>query len=230
MTLDRLREKYAWPERKPQRTFDDHGWFGWCHKALLDVVLSEDVSIIVELGSWLGKSTRFLASKAVRSTVIAIDHWQGDDSIRSSNDKDAINKLPLLYEQFLANCWPYRQRIIPVRSGTIDGIHEASSMGIVPDFAYVDACHSYEEAQRDIREVISAWPECRIAGDDYGGRWQGVKSAVDEAARHHGRAIVTADHAWAMVSEEKREAFQARIEERAKIRKHEHYEVLRRGN
>jgi hypothetical protein len=200
--IEILREKYAWPTSSPGIPFDDHGWFGWCHQAVLDATLSRDSKVIVELGSWLGKSTRFLLASAPRATVIAVDHWKGDQSILSGGEKEVADRLPRLYDSFLSNCWEYRDRLIPLRNTTCEGLLEIRRAGIEPDFIYLDAGHQYEEAKGDLEVIGNLFPLSPLAGDDYGGKWQGVKQAVDEYAKANGLEVLTIQHAWTAVRPE----------------------------
>jgi len=209
--IDDLRKKYPWPDKKPDLPFDNHGWFGWCHKALLDVVLPQDGQVIIEMGSWLGLSTRFLLSQVPLATILAIDHWKGDDSILQEADEGTKQKLPILHETFLSNCWDYRDRLVPMRTTTVEGLREIHELGIRPDFIYLDASHQYDDAAADLREIWSLYPDVRLAGDDYGGKWEGVKRAVDEHAERAGRVPCTAEHAWTIATLEEKKAIEKRI-------------------
>ena len=73
--LAQLRRRYPWPDTMPEVQPDDHGWFQDCNARLLRRFLGPRTRLIVELGSWLGKSARFMLAAAPRATVICIDHW-----------------------------------------------------------------------------------------------------------------------------------------------------------
>jgi hypothetical protein len=204
--LEGLKLSYPWPKDKPGLPFDDHGWFGWCHKAVLDVVLPRNSSIIVELGSWLGRSTRFMLEMSPQSTVIAIDHWKGDESIHGVATEEELSKIPRLYDLFLSNCWAFKDRLIPVREDTVAGIFRVRQFLVTPAFIYLDANHTYESVKRDLKAIFDAFPKVCVAGDDYGGKWEGVKTAVDEVARDQGLDVCNIAHAWTMTKPEKTEA------------------------
>ena len=206
--ISELKKRYPWPESKPDLPFDNHGWFGWFHKAMMDVVLPSDANVIIEMGSWLGLSTRFMLSQTP-ATIIAIDHWKGDKSIFSATDDEINNKIPTLYEAFLSNCWEYRERLVPMKTTTITGLQELHDLGIKPDFIYLDASHQYEDAKADLDEVWRLFPDVRLGGDDYGGKWDGVKRAVDEHTERAGRILCLSENAWTI----------ARIEEKDTIEK-----------
>jgi len=195
--IEELARRYPWPETKPDLPFDGQGWFGWCHKAMMDVVLPKDYGVtVIELGSWLGLSTRFILSSATTATVLAIDHWRGDESILKDADEETKNKMPVLYETFLSNCWKYKDRLVPMRTTTIEGLREIKALGIKPSFIFLDASHQYEDVKEDMDEIWRLYPDVRLGGDDYGGKWEGVKKAVDEFASRAGRVVCLAEHAW----------------------------------
>ena len=197
--LNALRDRYPWPAEKPNLPFDGHGWFGWCHKAMLDVAFPKDAFVVVEMGSWLGMSTRYLLELAPNATVLAIDHWKGDESIFRDGDDMVKGRLPNLYDQFLANCWEFRDRLIPMRTTTTDGIKEISDLQLLPQFIYLDASHEYKDVKNDLNAIGLYYPTVRLGGDDYGGKWKGVKKAVDEHAAKMGMIVCSSEHAWTMV-------------------------------
>ena len=203
--IDEIKKRYPWPDAKPDLPFDNHGWFGWCHKAMMDVVLPKDGKVIIELGSWLGLSTRFMLSQVPEATVLAIDHWKGDLSILYGADEEINKRMPTLYEAFLSNCWEYRERLVPMRTTTIAGLRELHALGVKPDFIYLDAAHQYEDAKADLDEIWRLYPDVRLGGDDYGGKWEGVKRAVDEHAGRAGRVPCLAEHAWTIARPEEKE-------------------------
>ena len=219
--LDELRAKYKWPDAKPDISFDDHGWFGWCHEALIDAILPKSTETIVELGSWLGKSTRFLLASAPRATVIAVDHWKGDTSILEGAEAEVLGKLPRLYDTFLSNCWESRSRLVPLKNTTEQGMIEIHEAGIRPEFIYLDAGHHYQDAKDDLDVVGRLFPSAILAGDDYGGKWQGLKQAVDEYAVAHGLEVCTVEHAWTLVQPKNANGIRIKLvysgEERYKI-------------
>lgn len=218
-----LKKKYSWPETKPLYPFDPHGWFGWCHKSIMDVVLPKDATLIIELGSWLGKSTRFILDSVPSTYVLAIDHWRGDESIINDADIETKNKINNLYERFISNCWDYRERLIPIKSSTIDGLKEISSLKIIPSFIYLDAAHSYDDAKNDLKTIHDLYPNTRLAGDDYGGKWHGLKKAVDEYCQYSGNIVCNVEHAWTISRKEEEDSIKESLKIAQTFRKQQMY-------
>src|SRR5262245_3692751 len=78
--------------------FNDHGWYpnaGYFER----LVKEHDIKTVVEIGSWLGCSTRHLASLLPPDgKVYAVDHWQGSEE---HFHMDVRTWIPTLYQQFL---------------------------------------------------------------------------------------------------------------------------------
>jgi len=216
-----LRKRYPWPDAKPDLPFDGHGWFGWCHKAMLDIVLPKKAFVIVELGSWLGCSTRHILDSAPQTTVIAVDHWKGDESILRDCDQETKDKLDRLYERFLANCWDYKDRLIPMRATTLDALQEMHGLGLKPQFIYLDASHEYADVVKDLDMIGALYPGVRLGGDDYGGKWVGLKKAVDDYAAKMGFVVCTAEHAWTLALPKEVELLDSGLASAKRFRKDE---------
>ena len=149
--------------------------------------------MVVELGSWLGLSARFFLDIAPNAMVICVDHWQG--SLEHHHDEKWRKMLPTLYETFLVNLWSYRDRIIPLKAGTIEGLKLIHSLGIHPDLIYIDASHEYDAVFQDVQTAMALFPKSTICGDDWS--WDGVRQAVTENATHFQQTVFTeGGHAW----------------------------------
>lgn len=144
-------------------------WFTYPGLYTKFVETLKDGQKIVEVGSWKGKSTAYLAVEVINSgkniRVDAIDTWYS----HIENE---------LYNLFLSNMESLLHVVNPIRKESVvaSKMYEDNSIEIV----FIDACHDYD----CIRADISAWyPKVKsggiIAGHDYPG-WPGVKRAVDE--------------------------------------------------
>ncbi|MAH49939.1 hypothetical protein CMI37_29240 [Candidatus Pacearchaeota archaeon] len=162
-----------WPEECPDVPEDSHGWFRKHNEKILAEKL-EPHHVVIELGSWLGKSTRFIADRCKK--VYAIDHWEGGPEHHTSKYESIKGRLPKLYETFLKNCWSRKDKIIPLRMKTVVGLMKCSQAGIKPDIIYIDASHEYEDVLADISLSRELFPEALLIGDDW--ERKGVYSAV----------------------------------------------------
>jgi len=187
-----------WPPRQPDLEPADFGWFEPCAIELLSEFVTPDTKCIVELGSWLGKSTRWFLDTAPSAQVIAIDHWKGSVEHRRFGG----GFLDLLWPRFLYNCWDYRDRLIPVKADTQEGMEAAYGEGIKPDLVYVDANHATKAVIQDITTAMWLWPDAQITGDDWiwkPGAHFPVRQAVKHVATKRGLTIHVVGNTWALL-------------------------------
>jgi len=140
---------------------------------------------IVELGAWLGLSTRRLADLAPAATIISVDHWQGSPEHQRQERYQKL--LPRLYETFLPRCWAYRERVVPLRMSTVDGLRKVAEFGVQPDLIFVDAEHSFDAVTRELALARQLFPKAALVGDDYD--WRGVRDGVNDFARRQGLVV-----------------------------------------
>lgn len=191
--VSRFFEQHPWPAEKPKTIPNrGHGWFSVPTREMLLSVLTDQTRLVCELGSWLGLSTRWLAEHAPNAFVIAIDHWKGNHE--DSEKLATARLLPRLYETFLANCWDYRQQIIPVRLEARQGLEALQAAQLVPDVFYMDADHSQAFVAAQLRLILDHFPTSEIVGDDWD--WGSVQMAVGELAAERGLAVETNATGW----------------------------------
>jgi hypothetical protein len=163
--LDELRTRYPWPDKRPDVVEDWTGWFYADNRHLLRQLLTDQTKVVVELGSLCGLSSRFLAETAPNATIICIDHWKGSAEHQGREGWD--QRLRELYPRFLRNLWPWRDRVIPMRTTTLAGMQEIVDLKIAPELLYVDAAHDTKSVQDDVSAALSLFAEADIVGDDW---------------------------------------------------------------
>ncbi len=192
MSIEDLKKAFTFPSTAPAVPTSDHGWFGPEHEELLSGLLGPQTKVVLELGSWLGKSTRFIASRAPKAIVISVDHWQGSAEHHSTPQWKAL--LPTLYETFIKNCWIFRDRIIPLRMDTVSGMKLVSQHGISPDIVFIDAGHDYISARADLSNALGLFPNSILCGDDF--LWPGVGQTVTEHVRANIMKAFVKQNVW----------------------------------
>jgi predicted O-methyltransferase YrrM len=147
-------------------------------KAEVKKVADAGGKVFVEIGSWLGKSARIIASTIPDDAkVYCVDTWKGtkDEPIHRKDPR-----LPYIYDIFLSNIKlaGLAHKVIPVRMSSLEA---AKVFNKKIDFLYVDADHTYEAAYED---VMNWYPKLSkngvLCGDDWS--WEKVKCAVVDAA------------------------------------------------
>jgi len=160
----------GYDERMIVEHFFQHidGWFDFDDIYADAVREASDGAIFVEVGSWLGRSSAFMAVEIENSgkdiKFYCVDTWQG--SPKSGG---------YMRSRFVSNMRGLD--VVPIESDSALAADRFEDESI--DFVFIDASHEYDAVSRD----IAAWyPKVRrggiIAGHDVG--WQGLLGAVQE--------------------------------------------------
>ena len=137
--------------------------------------VARECQVIVEFGSYLGRSTRALADNCP-GIVYAVDPWNGAYYLEEGNVLDTVNTYVM--PQFIMNLEPHvsKGKVIPVRNFSYN-----LKLPIKVDMVFIDGDHRYETVVKDINKALDLLkPGGIIAGHDYAfSTWPGVKKAVD---------------------------------------------------
>lgn len=185
--LASLRAAHPWPSRRPPSGSPLQGWLGDGNKRMLEALLPRGPCVVVELGSWLGLSARFMLERRPQATLVCVDTWEG--SVEHKAEARHQAHLPTLHASFLHNLWDLRGRVVPVRAFSWDGLEEVARHGVRPDLVYVDASHETPDVLRDLATALRLFPDAILMGDDW--RWRSVRRAVVPFARRNGLWIRT---------------------------------------
>ncbi|MFI5334150.1 MAG: class I SAM-dependent methyltransferase [Chlamydiales bacterium] len=179
--------------------YDPHGWYGNASQ-MKRVIEGSHIKTVVEVGSWLGQSTRHIASLLPEDgKVYAVDHWLG--SVEHQPGQSAWHPaLPQLYQQFLSNVIHagMADKIIPIRMSSLEAAQELAQRGLQVDMVYLDAGHEKEVVYAD----LWAWyPFVQdhgvMCGDDW--EWRSVRKAVQEFAKQRGLKVKAKGNFWIFV-------------------------------
>jgi len=128
--------------------------------------------LIVELGSYKGRSTRALGD-CTEGVVVAVDHWKGESHLGiSQQERDK------LFSEFNTNLNDLieRKKVIPINvdHANINDIPMLAEIN--PDFVFVDGDHT--QAKRD----IEIWLKKLIPGGTISGHDSGYKDVAKAIA------------------------------------------------
>jgi hypothetical protein len=159
------------------------GWFDFQNIYSKAVREASDNAHFVEIGSWLGKSTAYMAVEIIRSgkriKFDVIDTWVVPDRLRKYLKDPNID----LYAQCMKNLSRVAHVINPIRSFSVDAIKLYADESL--DFGFTDADHSYEGASKDIIALLPKIKENGVlAGHDYSKDYPGVIKAVNELLKN----------------------------------------------
>ncbi len=188
LAIGRLRERHPWPAEMPGVPEDWHGWLSGDTAAMLCSHLTPETRLVVECGSWLGMSARAIVQSAPRAILICCDHWKGSSEHQpGTSNRDWSRRLPTLFETFVRNMWPWRERIVPLRADTLEGLAEIHAAGLSPDLVYLDSEHTWDRVGRELAFCTGHWPSAVLVGDDYS--HPDVARAANDHARRTGRKM-----------------------------------------
>ena len=168
------------------------GWLGDGAATALESELTPATRLVVELGSWLGMSARFMADLAPGATVIAIDHWLGSHEHQA--DAGCRDMLPCAL------------RVVPGDELGIsrphhsieDVLHRGFGVGqevrARADLIYFDADHGYDELLDNLDCALRLFPGAVMVGDDFA--QPSVARAVADFAARHDMCVELAGDDW----------------------------------
>jgi predicted O-methyltransferase YrrM len=157
---------------------------------------------ILEVGSWVGESSRAIADAIGEAgTLICVDHWNGSSTDTTSEWARAAGPDGV-FNVFQKNMASYIDSgaIMFERKDSLTAAEEYN--GPQFDLIYLDAGHTKEELAADIK---AWWPHLRVdgilAGHDYGIAFPGVKEAVDGFVSFMGHEVavsLSGDVVWSI--------------------------------
>jgi len=126
---------------------------------------------IIEVGSWMGRSTTALAEHTP-GVVFAVDTWQGAPEI----PQDMVGPQGWLFRQFQENTKGLP--VIPIQMPSVEAAGLFKRAGLADfDMIFIDAAHDYESVKAD----ILAWQPLLKSGGLFCGHDYGVFPGVDRA-------------------------------------------------
>lgn len=193
------------PDADPYEDFEPRPQmlYGWNSTApnFKHVINETQPDLIIEVGSWLGRSAIHMASLC-DAHIVCVDTWLGQhyfwSNDRYRDDLALVHGYPSVYFQFLSNIVhaKLQERITPLPLPSQNGAGRLSALGITSKLIYIDASHKYEDVVQDINAY---WPLVESGGILFGDDWSvyaDVNRAVEEFAAVHRVKIEVRDHQW----------------------------------
>jgi SAM-dependent methyltransferase len=161
------------------------GYMAWEELAFLAEAAKDKT--VLEIGSWLGRSTKALAATARQ--VYAVDHWRGSKDDATEMEAKDID----VWVEFNHNLSKEinAAKVLPVSRGHeeigptmthFDSVTQDTCPIAPVDMVFIDGDHSYEAAKRDIENALKMLkPDGLLCGHDFNpGAHPGVVQAVKE--------------------------------------------------
>ena len=174
--------------------YDQESWVGPTNAYFLDKFIKDKaINTVVEIGSWIGSSARYIASRLPPDGLLfAVDCWLGTpESAVLLKDP----RLSHLFQLFLSNIKHagLTHKVVPIR---MYSVMAAQLLNVKADLIYIDAAHDYQNVLND----IMAWyphlnPGGVMCGDDWC-LYEGVSKAVIQAAKNLNLKVYGVDNFW----------------------------------
>lgn len=173
------------------------GWFNYADMFAYAVKNAPDEAHFVEIGTWKGQSSAFLAVEIINSgkkiKLDCIDNFTGSE-IEPGQMQDPDNKAGKLLEVFHNNMKPVEGHYTAIKGDSAESasLYEDESL----DFVFIDASHDYDSILKDIK----AWfPKVKVGGffggHDFADPYPGIQKAVSELLRNE-RVSFTGSTCW----------------------------------
>ena len=181
------------------------GWFGEQNKQVLaQIILYKQPKRVVEVGSWLGLSTSFIAQELESDAILyAVDHFEGS----IEHKLHCRDYLPTLFDQFRSNMIHAKvdQKVVPVRASSLEA---SQILNETFDLIYIDASHDEESVFQDLElwyKKLS--PTGILSGDDYDWtdpllKTKSVANAVKRFSLLHNLHLYIGRNVWVMSKED----------------------------
>jgi predicted O-methyltransferase YrrM len=158
------------------------GWFNYPDMFAYAVETAPQDAHFVEIGTWKGQSSAFLAVEIVNSgkniKLDCIDNFTGS-VIEPGQMLDRDNQAGKLMEVFVNNMKPVEGLYTAIKGDSTESasLYEDESL----DFVFIDASHDYKSFLGDLK----AWfPKVKvgglIGGHDFAEPYPGIRKAVTE--------------------------------------------------
>jgi hypothetical protein len=201
--VEQLRLAYPWPAVRPAVPPSRRGWDGGGRDLVTRRLVANNVKVVLEVGSFLGLSTRLWLDAVPDAVAVCIDPWfdRYDDDSGFRHWPDVVGKN--IYHLFLSSNWEYRDRIVPVRGLSPAMLDVVADLGVKPDLIFIDGLHDYDSVTTDIETCHRLWPDAILTGDD----WthdkhtfppRAVREAVEDFAARKGWRVDARDNTWAL--------------------------------
>lgn len=189
--------------KPPTEHPDVEGWFDFA--AIYDLIAGEAKTFatsypVVEVGSWMGKSTLYLAEtfkrREIDNPIYAVDTWLGSDE---EAQKETLEKLAqekkTLFGVFMDNLIRYDcfHKVFPIRRQSQDAADMFEEESLLAVF--IDGDHTYSSVQRDLK----SWYPNVISGGIFAGHdifWGEVHAAVSQFCQQEGLTFTINNKSW----------------------------------
>jgi hypothetical protein len=155
---------------------DNSGW----NSDSQNFQLASNKSMCLEIGSWMGNSAKTISNIIhADGCLVCNDNFLGSHEhfIDKTVPLNSYNK-PMLYEYFLKNTEPNKNKILPIMLSSSSFLHVCEVKNIKFDFIYIDGDHRSSAVYNDLKDSYKILNKDGIILID-DASWGTVKEGVD---------------------------------------------------
>lgn len=148
-------------------------------------VTARRMPVIVEVGSWKGRSTKALGG-ATPGVVYSIDNWKGATNPADVTAIEARTKGDdYIYEVYRTNLFDEIRagKVVPIRADSGKGVEQLVRLlaGRQVDMVFIDGDHAYQSVKADIENYLPVLRDGGLmSGHDGAAMFPGVVRAIGE--------------------------------------------------
>jgi len=166
-----------WPIYKPTAEKNLYGWLS--HEEHFARLLKDRTDpIVIEIGSFYGKTAHHLLSTYPTMQLYCIDPWMPYAELTKYD-------MDLVFKQWQTNLWEFRDRVEALRMTSVEGLLTLENYYV--DLVYIDGAHDEMHCYSDVAVASMLHPSATICGDDY--NMPGVRKAVNLFAKENNLTI-----------------------------------------
>lgn len=151
---------------------------------------------ILELGSYVGRSTKMFLDLDPSVKLWCVDPWTDPEHFYA-RELERYGSTTKLQDQFFRNLWPYRDRITVFQGTSVQGMEYHYYGGLTFDAIYIDGDHSSFWVETDLSYAFRLWPDAIIFGDDWL-HFAGVRIGVSRFCGIHNLGFKTHGPVWTL--------------------------------
>jgi predicted O-methyltransferase YrrM len=194
--------------------------------SVLDQVSKYADRLIIEVGSWKGRSAIYMANRTVQKMphIICVDTWLGAAEMWTKPERDEVperykglnlkNGYPSLFYDFLSYVKNsgHSERITPLPNTSHIGSMILNRMEIIADVIFIDGSHDFHDVMSDLNDYWDLLsPNGIMIGDDYD--WLGVWSAISKFQKQKNNWDLTIypDTGWKISKKQRKFSFKDKL-------------------
>lgn len=173
--VDKPDTSYAYKDTAEYDKIGFESWFDPKYNNMFKHILSNDMLSVIEIGNWCGVSTKAIKENAPNAKIFVINEWNRDlaayqqkYNAKLEKDRRRISeKLSILWENFIINCWNIKDSVYVLRTTPKIGLETLAEQDVFADAIYINSIIDSNDLTNILNYCKINWPEAVLFGDGY---------------------------------------------------------------